>query len=306
MPITEKELLAGFLSKTLNIDANGVAALYNADGTILNATALDDLLKLDSERIGKIKPDTKKFFDDGYKKAQSEVATKVEKKIAEAIGFETDKIGDDYISDLTNFVSELSKKTTTISDDAVKLHPVFKAREKELSKLLKESEAKTAAEVERVTKENAKALAFAKVEKSALTLTKSKKPLNIPADETKAEKQLRLLVTQHLNGYDFKDVDENGIPQSISKDGKRVEDAHGHAMSFYQLLEKIYSDNGLEFQKVDPKQSPSGDGKTIPETAKKPIVLPKNEAEYLAFIDDDKIPIMERKDVMKAWNKKAV
>lgn len=300
MPITEKELIAGFLSKTLNIDATGVAALYNADGSELNADALDSLLTKHATWVKGIKPDVQKHFDEGYKKAQSEVAKKVEKKIADAIGIETDKIGDEFISEVeTAFAAKAT--ATPLTEDAVKQHPVFKTREKELLKQVKEANDKAIAEVEKVTKENQRKEILSKVRKKAIAETLSKKPLNISADAAKADKQLQLLVSNHLDGYDY-EVSEDGEITGISKDGKRLEDPHGNPITFDGLLTTIYNNNGLEFQKVDPKQSPSGDGGTNPPLGgKKPLVVPKSEAEYVKEISRTDLTPAERSEVMSAW-----
>ena len=71
--MNEKEILTAFLGATLNLPTDKLAEiLYKKadDGTItedLQENALDALKNLDKERIGKLKPDTKEFFNNGYK-----------------------------------------------------------------------------------------------------------------------------------------------------------------------------------------------------------------------------------------------
>jgi hypothetical protein len=142
--MTEKELLSAFLSKTLNMDETGVASLYNEDGTELKSDALDTLLRTDVERVGKLKPDTKKFFDDGYKKAEGEIRTKIEKEFTEKTGFKSDKKGVEL------FIEYAAKKQDggEITEDVIKKHPVFINA---VEKLSSEKEAAVQAEQKKLT-----------------------------------------------------------------------------------------------------------------------------------------------------------
>jgi len=273
----------------------------------LNDDALEKVLSLDTARVAKLKPDTAKIATDQYNKAFKDIASKKEQAFAKAIGLETDLIGDEFIAKVEEFI--VTAKTpagTEITDEVIKKSKVFKAREKELMLQLEEANNKTTAEVERITKENSRKEVLSQVQKAALKLTKAKKPLNISADEAKAEIQLRKFVVADLNGYDFEDLDENGVPKAIYKDGKRLEGAHGHPTTFDQLLEQIHSANGMEFEKVIEKQSPNGDGKTTPPAgqATKPIVLPKDEAEYAKQLSNPELTVVEKGDLMKAWKTK--
>lgn len=297
---TEKELLTGFLSKTINMDESGVAALYNTEGTELNSDALDTLLKLDSERISKLKPDTKKFFQDGYKKAQSEIAEKKEKAISEAVGFETELKGEEFDTALAEFVSSKATAGKDITDDVVKQHPIFKAREKELQKQIKEANDQAAAKVEEITKETVRKETLSKVHAKAIAAIKDKALL--PADEQKQIKQMKLLLLDPLAKYEY-EIDGDEIV-GITKDGVRLEDKHGNARAFDELIMATAEENGMEFKKVEPKDSANKDGKQNPPPGK-PVVLPKSEVEYSAYIRNPEIPIEERHGMMKAWRDKA-
>lgn len=293
---TEKELLTGLLSKTLNLDEAGVAALYNADGA-LNDDALESVLKLDSERIAKLKPDTKKIFNDGYKKAQSEVAEKKEKAISEAVGFNTDLKGEEFDTALAEFVSTKATAGKDITDDVVKQHPVFKAREKELLKQVKEADEKATAKVEEITRATVRKETLAKVHAKAIAAIKDKALL--PADEQKQIKQMKLLLLDPLAVYEY-EFDGDEIT-GITKDGVRLEDKHGNALAFDDLILSTASDNGMEFKKVEPKGSANPKGGT-PAPAK-PVVMPKTQEEYTKFLADESIPSTQKTEVIQNWNK---
>src|SRR5690606_3916701 len=97
---TEKEVLTGLLSTVYQIDETGVAELYNSDGTELNEDALSKILERDAQRIAAVKPDTKKYFDDGYKKGQSESLSKFEREVLTKYGIKPEKKGIELIEDI--------------------------------------------------------------------------------------------------------------------------------------------------------------------------------------------------------------
>lgn len=301
MPITEKELLSGILSKTLNMDASGVAALYNADGTVVNDDAIEVVLKADAERVAKIKPDTKKFFDDGYKKATAEIAGKKESEFAKAIGLETELKGEEFISAVEEHVSKKVTAGAEITEDAVKAHPAFKKREKELLAQVKEEIEKATAQTEKNTKETVRKETLSKVYSKAVAAVKDKALL--PADEQKAMKQLQLLLLDRLAVYEY-EVNESGDVVGITKDGKRLEDAHGNARQFDEIVMSTATENGMEFKVADEKDSANKSGNNQAPPGKKPIVQPKTKEEYDAFISNKEIPAEDKKAVIKEWIEK--
>src|SRR5688572_11605099 len=130
---SEKELLSAFLSATLNMDEAGVASLYKDGGTELLPEALDILKAKDVERVKKLKPNTQEFIDNGYKKAQSEIMSKLEKEFKEKTGFSSEKKGIDLFVEY----AESKIQSTDVTEDAVKRHPIFISS---IEKLTKEKE----------------------------------------------------------------------------------------------------------------------------------------------------------------------
>ena len=129
--MNEKEILIAFLATTLNMATESVSdMLYkkSAEGEPTDEIedgALDKLKALDQARVTKLKPDTKQFFDNGYKKAQSEVSAAWEKKIRDGFGIEDDVTGEDLIA----AAKERTGKAK-MGDDQVKLHPLYLSLEK--------------------------------------------------------------------------------------------------------------------------------------------------------------------------------
>ena len=98
-----KDILFGYASKTLNVDTDRLAEILLKkadDGTLTdeaNDNALTELLKLDAERVGKMKPDTKGIFDNGHKKGLKEGAEQWESKVRESFGITDDTIQGDAL-----------------------------------------------------------------------------------------------------------------------------------------------------------------------------------------------------------------
>lgn len=292
--MTEKEILSAFLSKTLNLDESGVASLYNEDGTELKADALETLLKHDVERVGKLKPDTKKFFDDGYKKAQSEALTKIEKEFQEKTGFKSEKKGVEL------FIEYAAQKHEggEITEDAIKKHPLYINT---VEKLSSEKEAAVLAvqgEFDNFKSELKNKETFSSVASKAIDVFNSLKPV-LSTDATKAKRQMEDFVTK-LKEFDYEIQGDKII---VLKDGKIHEDSHGNRIPFEKII-KEKADMYYDFHATDPKSSP-GNGKPEGDGAAKKfeVVVPKTEQDYAAAIADSSKPLEERLAIKEAWTK---
>jgi hypothetical protein len=293
--MTEKEILSAFLSKTLNLDETGVASLYNEDGSELKSDALETLLKLDVDRVGKLKPDTKKFFDDGYKKAEGEIRTKVEKEFTERTGFKSDKKGVEL------FIEYAAQKQGggEITEDVVKKHPVFINA---IEKLSSEKDAAVQAEQEKFNKfqsELKNKETFSSVASKAMDLFNGLKPI-LSSDAAKAKHQMEDFVSK-LKGYEY---DIQGDKVIVLKDGKVLEDEHGNRIPFEKIVKET-ANKYYDFHVTDPKSAP-GNGKAGEEGGEKKkveIVVPKSEQEYAAAIADSTKSLEERGAIKEAWSK---
>lgn len=246
-----KELITAFLAKTLNMAPESVAELLykkSDDGATLTEEiqedALNALLKLDSERVGKLKPDTKTLFDNGYKKAQAEVSEKWEKMIREKFGIEADVTGEDLVMTAHQMASKPPKQ----ADDQVKAHPLYLQLEKKYQADLEaaKSEGQKALEEFKTGVERRNRLSA--VQQEARKYLLSRKPV-LSSDATKQENQIGLFL-QQFEGYDFEPLKDGGfLPM---KDGKRIENEHGHPVDLKTLADKV-ADSYFDFQVQDPK-----------------------------------------------------
>lgn len=246
-----KELITAFLAKTLNMAPESVAELLykkSDDGATLTEEiqedALNALLKLDSERVGKLKPDTKTLFDNGYKKAQAEVSEKWEKMIREKFGIEADVTGEDLVMTAHQMASKPPKQ----ADDQVKAHPLYLQLEKKYQSDLEAAKAEGQKALEEFKTGVERRNRLSAVQQEARKYLLSRKPV-LSSDATKQENQIGLFL-QQFEGYDFEPREDGGfLPM---KDGKRIENEHGHPVDLKTLADKV-ADSYFDFQVQDAK-----------------------------------------------------
>lgn len=246
-----KELITAFLAKTLNMAPESVAELLykkSDDGATLTEEiqedALNALLKLDSERVGKLKSDTKTLFDNGYKKAQAEVSEKWEKMIREKFGIEADVTGEDLVMTAHQMASKPPKQ----ADDQVKAHPLYLQLEKKYQSDLEAAKAEGQKALEEFKTGVERRNRLSAVQQEARKYLLSRKPV-LSSDATKQENQIGLFL-QQFEGYDFEPREDGGfLPM---KDGKRIENEHGHPVDLKTLADKV-ADSYFDFQVQDAK-----------------------------------------------------
>lgn len=245
---TEKELLLAFLSKSLNLDNDGVASLiYNEDGSELKADALTTLLDKQQKFVKKWKDDSSKF-DQGYNKGKSESLSAFEKSFKDKFEFESEKSGVELIEEYVESV-RAKAGTKEITDDDVKKHKLFLDRDAQYRADLKKAKDDAAAELNKVQATYKQEKTFAEVQKKALEILDSKKPI-LSSDATKAQRQ-KLLLLNDLKGFTF-DIQGEGDDARIvvMKDGKVYEDNLGHAIEFDTLVNEK-SDLYYDFEAAD-------------------------------------------------------
>lgn|SRR5574337_1253017 len=288
---TEKELINGILSKSVNMDDTGVASLYNEDGT-LKDDSLTNVLSVFEGHIQKIKSEgTKKTFDDGYKKGQSESLTKLERDFLEKTGYKSEKKGVELFLD---YSAEVQKKAGTIDEDTIKKQPYVLRMVEEFENKLKATREDGENKLKQFQSEIIKKETLGKVLNKAETLFQTLKPI-LPKEPAKAKAQIELFL-EKLSAYEYEIKDDIVI---ISKDGKLLEDKYGHAIKFDTLVRDA-ADKYFDFQVTDPKSSPGNEnGSGI----SKKIIAPKNQEELNRLLSDSSIPVEERIKAKEAFYK---
>ena len=263
--MTDRELLLAYLGVTLNLSPDSIAeSLYKKsdDGTQtdeIQEGALEALKSLDKERITKIKPDTKTFFDNGYKKAQVEISEKYEKMIREKTGVDDNDLKGEEL--LLAGLEKVAKPK--LEDDKVKLHPLFISREKELLKLAEDLKAEGVNALEEFKSQQVKAQRIQLAQGKAKDILLSMKPV-LEEDQRIADRRIKNFLNEFSN-LEYEDVNGELVP---IKDGKRLENDQFHPVSFDKLVKDLAADNFL-FQVQDPKgnggnQNQPGQQRTAP------------------------------------------
>lgn len=261
----KRKAFLGVIGTLFNKSADDLADtdLKLSDDNNVELEDLDDtqvslvLKKFDSEKVAASKTKLKENFDNGYKKAQGEVATKIEKKLKSTFEIEDENLtGDDLIEHIKDSIPAGSDKTdlTKFTEDDLKKVPAFKKIRQAHTKELSDIQAKHAQELAAEKENIAKGEVFSKVKDKALTTLNGKKVL-LPEDATKKEARIQKLLIDDLKGYQFKE--ENGKFIPVDKDGVQLEDANGKVIDFDSLVNSIIDTN---FDPAPEDKTPAGAG----------------------------------------------
>lgn len=283
-----KEFLTGVLSETLKLDEAGVASLLNEDGSIKD-DAKQRVLELDAKRVADLKTGSQKTaFDDGYKKAQSEVLTKFENEFKTKTGHKSDKKGIDLILDY----AASSKKEGELTEDELKKHPKVLTWLEEKDKAIADAKAEGEAKLGEFQKELSKKETFGKVSTNILDLFHKLNPV-LSADPVKRKAQEELFV-ERFQGYEFEIQGERTL---ILKDGKVIEDDHGNRLT----IEKMVKDTAAkyyDFHAAEAKKNAGNSADQNKNVTPITITVPKNDDEYAAALFD-KTKTTEEKNLIK-------
>ncbi len=284
-----KELLIAYLGKSLNRPAEQLADLLfetSDEGETLKGDALNALLALDAERVQKIKPDTKQYFDNGYKKAQSEVMERVEKSLRERFNVDPDKqLTGDALLDAIN----AAMATEGTKPDKIKTSAEYLALEREMRKQIEDLRSQHTAEIENIRLEAKRGQTWAQVSGKIRELVRKHNGLN---QDAITDGMVDLLAAQ-FREYDYQIDGEDFLPL---KEGNRVEDAHGHARRLAELVKE-------RAEALLPRiaQQPAGSAGNA-NGANKPAVSVKfeSEAEYMKALNIESDP-NKRIEMAKSW-----
>lgn len=232
-----KDLFIGFLAKTLNIAPEQVADLLykkTDDGSLtedLAENALTVLLQKDAERVQRLKPDTRVFFDNGYKKAEGEVSAKWEKMLRERLGVDPEgKLQGDALVDAIN--AALADAGT--KPDKVKVSPEYLKLESEMKRAIQAMKDEHAKEVDALKAGFQREKTWTQAKAAIADTLRSLNPV-LPDDQAKANRLIDLF-TAEFQGYEYAEDPEQGfIPL---KDGQRLQDAHGYARGLDDIVKE--------------------------------------------------------------------
>ena len=300
-----KTIITGLLSKAYNFDNGKIAELFKDGETELSeqqqTEILNKILEIDAQRVENIKKsvDKKDAFQDGFKKAKSEVLTDFEKGLKEKFGVESDKTGLELVEELVSKKSE-GGQGGDVTEDAIKRSKVFQDMESNLKKQITTVKTEYETKINEIQDGYKAEQTFSNVSQKALQIFNGLNPI-LPQNKTVADNQVKFFVNT-LKDFKFDVQDERIVV--MDKDGKVLEDGHGNSRSFEDIVKETAS--GLFEFKANNGGSGSGNGGQQGQGGSGSSYagnVPKTFEELEKVMSDASISIEDRSNIMAEYEK---
>ena len=299
-----KTIITGLLSKAYNFDNGKIAELFKDGETELSeqqqTEILNKILEIDAQRVENIKKsvDKKDAFQDGFKKAKSEVLTDFEKGLKEKFGVESDKTGLELVEELVSKKSE-GGQGGDLTEDAIKRSKVFQDMESNLKKQITTVKTEYETKINEIQDGYKAEQTFSNVSQKALQIFNGLNPI-LPQNKTVADNQVKFFVNT-LKDFKFDVQDERIVV--MDKDGKVLEDGHGNSRSFEDIVKETAS--GLFEFKANNGGSGSGNGGQGQGGSGSSYAgnVPKTFEELEKVMSDASISIEDRSNIMAEYEK---
>ena len=281
MTEAEQKKLNGFLSKTLKMDDEELASLYNEAGELTSLTAAE---QADTARVTKLKEDQASQ----YKRGQKEVASKMEAQLKDKFGVDSDLTG----VELVDFIltTEL-EKVKGKGDEDITAHPEYLKLKSESDRMLKAKDKEWQKKIEDLELKHARESMFSKVKERAFAELDNLRPI-LPEDAKKAQKWKEKYI-EDFRAYDFTEQDGMIV---VLKDGKPLQDSHGYNKSFADLIKETASEI-FDFQTAESRSSAAN------QQTQSNFAAPRNEEEFIQKMREAKTP-EEQAKVMESYQSK--
>ena len=299
-----KTIITGLLSKAYNFDNGKIAELFKDGETELSeqqqTEILNKILEIDAQRVENIKKsvDKKDAFQDGFKKAKSEVLTDFEKGLKEKFGVESDKTGLELVEEVVSKKSE-GGQGGDVTEDAIKRSKVFQNMERNLKNQITTVKTEYETKINEIQDGYKAEKTFSNVSQKALQLFNGLNPI-LPQNKTVADNQVKFFVNT-LKDFKFDVQDERIVV--MDKDGKVLEDGHGNSRSFEDIVKETAS--GLFEFKANNGGSGSGNGGQGQGGSGSSYAgnVPKTFEELEKVMSDTSISIEDRSNIMAEYEK---
>jgi len=280
MKENESKILNEFLSKTLKIDAEELASLYDEAGDL---KTLQPAFDADAVRVKQHRTAN----SDQYNRGLKEAAEKLEKGIKSKYEFESELQGVELVDAI---VLSKVEETKGASKDISK-HPEFLKARDLWEKEQKKRDADWEAKFSEKDKEFVREKLLEKVRSKGLMLLDELKPI-LPGDPSKAA-QWKQTFLNDLVSNNFQEADDDFLV--LDKEGKPLQDAHGYGRKFKEFHKEI-ADKYFDYQKAEERSS-AGNKDT-----QGTLPLPKNEDEIEKELRDPAITPKRRIELTNLLN----
>lgn len=245
------KIITGLLSTAYKLTDGEIATLLESSEENTEDKVLTILTQKDIQRVADIKKatDTEGKFQEGYKKAKKEVLTDLETNLKTKFGIQSDKTGLELIETIVAEKETIAGKgKAQLTDDDVKKHPVYQLLETKIST----TAAEHAQALQAIKDEQKKAETFAVVKSKALSVLDGLKP--VKSQNADVATNIQNLFLSSFDGYEFDTT--NPDRTVVLKDGRVVEDNHGHSM----VLEELVKANAAKFFEFEKNNGGSNGG----------------------------------------------
>lgn len=297
-----EKLLRALLGKGYKMPKTDIDKLLSEETT--DEDGETQVIEGDVARIGKLTtPKKGETFQDGYAKAKKEVLTDFEKTLRELYEIESDATGPELVEAIIAAKAKPGAKEVT--EDDVKKHPVYQNAEKAHKAALKQVQTEWETKLTERENQYKKGETFNTVASKALAKLTGMNPV-IPANAKVAANIQR----SFLDGLKDFDYEVQGDRIVVMKDGKVVDDGHGHSLEFDKLIED-HAGGFYEF-KQNNGGSNGGNGKNEGSgggggnggggvTYPAGIQKPKTYDEMMAIVNNTSLPAKDRSTVLDVW-----
>lgn len=292
--INALDVLKGLISKANKLDDGTMAEIFEAENATTESV-LAKLLELDTNRVSLLKKqnsDNKDSFNQGYAKAKKEERLAFENEIKESLEVASTSTGIDLINDIIKLKAPTGAEAE-VTDDLVKKHPAYQNMERGFKKSLKEANENYTKDLESIKGEHKRTLVFQGVKDSANVILQELSP--VMAKNPKVAQTIKNQFFNELQAYGYEQQEDGSF--LATKDGKVVEDAHGHTVAFKDIVKGV-AENYFEFQgnngggnAGNNNQGGTGAGARVF----------KNFSELSEYASDTSVPIADRAAAMAAW-----
>jgi hypothetical protein len=284
MTDSEKKILEGFLSKTLKIDSEDMAGLYNEAGELIT---LDKTAEADALRIKKLKGDSA----DQFKRGLKEGAEKIEKAVKDKYGIESDNIGVELIDEILGAKIEEVKG----AGEDISKHPEVLKMKLENDKLLKAKDKEWQGKLDALNQDFEKRSIKSEAAKIALAELRRRKPI-LPKKPEKVQTWEDTFVKRVLEA----EYQKQGDTIVVLRDGKPLQDEHGYTVTYTDYVNSV-ADDMFEFYEAEDRSS-SGNRQQSGSAAQEIIIKDKAdfiEKSRLAKTPEERIKIAESYEKIK-------
>ncbi len=235
----EKKILNEFLSKTLKIDDEQIAGLYNEAGEL-------NSLQVGAEAIAQLVGQHRKVNTDQFNRGLKEGASKIEKEIRSKYEFESELQGVELVDAIVlSKIDETKGATKDISK-----HPEMIRARSEWEKELKKHDAEWQEKLEAKDKEFERGKLLEKVKTKGLAMLEELRPI-LPGDANKAM-QWKQTFLNDLTSVNFQEVADDFVV--LDREGKPMEDPYGRQRKFKEFHREV-ADKYFEFHKAEDRSS---------------------------------------------------